>query len=215
MVGDCFLHILRVHRKLIRIVLAIFLLLFLYSCRSDMDENMTPSFEAFLKVVESREPVTHEETGDDGTLYRLESGVLTVFDENESELWRSKADWWVDDFRLGDVDGDGNQDFLFSLWKSYRFGDDKPARMENDDETVRNHLFLYTVSHGQVKSLWGSSDLPRPVFKFELEPLGEVTVVSSGMLLLTDEGEYRDDFTLTETTAHTYAWEGWGFVTKD
>lgn len=205
----------RIRRQLKRFAPAVALLLFLSACQSDVDENMTPSFEAFLKVIESREPVTHEETGDDGILYRLGNGILTVFDKKGDELWRSKTDWWVDDFRLGDVDGDGNQDFLFSLWKSYRFGDKNPSRMENDDETVRNHLFLYTVINGHMKSLWGSSDLPRPVYRFELDSSGEVTVISSGILLLTEEGEYRDDFVLTETTSHTYAWEGWGFVPKD
>ena len=116
---------------------------------------------------------------------------------------------------MGDVDGDGVQDFVFSLWKSFRFGEAKPARLKNDDETVRNHLFIYTAINGYVKSVWGSSSLPRPIYSFELNPFGEVTLVASGMLMLTEEGEYREDFSKTEPSAYQYAWEGWGFVPID
>lgn len=176
---------------------------------------MTAPFRAFRGVMEARAPVSRAETGDGGYQYRLENGVLSASDGEGVVLWRSEGSWWVDDFRLGDVDGDGVQDFLFSLWKSYRFGNMKPARMENDDETVRNHLFLYTVLSGRVKTVWGSSDLPRPIYRFELDPSGRVTPVSSGMLLLTEEGAYRDDFIRTESTAYTYAWGKWGFVPSD
>ncbi|MDR3206946.1 MAG: hypothetical protein LBT60_01310 [Oscillospiraceae bacterium] len=178
-------------------------------------DGVTAAFKAFRGMREAGDPVSRTETGAGGYLYRLEGGALSVSDEGGVELWCSQEGWWVDDFRLGDVDGDGTQDFVFSLWKSYRFGEAKPARMENDDETVRNHLFLYTVLSGRVKSVWGSSDLPRPIYLFDLDPTGRVTPVSSGMLLRTQEGEYRDDFSPTEATACTYAWEGWGFVPLD
>ena len=202
------------YRRIFHCLMAAALMLVFSACRINTD-GLTTSFRAFLNVMEGREPVSRTEIGDGGTRYHLEGGVLSVSDRDGTELWRSKEDWWVDDFRLSDVDGDGRQDFLFTLWKSYRFGDVKPSRMENDDETVRNHLFLYTVISGRVKSVWGSSDLPRPIYRFELEDTGEVTPVSSGMLLRTEEGEYRDDFSRTEPAAHTYAWQGWGFVPLD
>ena len=172
----------------------------------------TAAFQSFLKIMSQREHISHKETGSGGYIYSLDDGSLSVSDAGGVEIWRSSADWWVDDFRLGDVDGDGNQDFVFSLWKSFRFGNAHPARMENDDETVRNHLFVYTVLGGNVKAIWGSSDLPYPIYSFDLDPSGAVTPVSSGMLLKTREGEYRDDFVQTASVERTYAWQGWGFV---
>ena len=118
----------------------------------------------------------------------------------------------MEDFRLGDVDGDGNTDLLFTLWKSYSFGPYHPERMENDDASVRCHLFLYTLRAGRMKQLWGSSNLPRPIYEFELAMDGEKTPVTSGAVLRTAEGRYTDDFSRTEAEAHAYAWRGWGFV---
>ena len=175
-------------------------------------ETLTGPYKAFLEIMARRESVSRTETGADGFIYNLDRGLLTVSDQDGTEFWRSDEGWWIDDFRLGDVDGDGVQDFVYSLWKSYRFGEAHPSRMENDDERVRNHLFVYTALPGRVKALWGSSDLPRPIYSFELDPSGRVTPVSSGMQLITYEGEYRDDFTQTTPVKHIYTWQGWGFV---
>ena len=176
------------------------------------DEGRTKPFRDFLEIMAERVPVSRTETGAGGYTYCLEQGALSVLAPDGAELWRSKPDWWVDDFQLGDVDGDGVQDFVFSLWKSFRFGEAHPSRMENDDESVRNHLFVYTILSGQARSVWGSSDLPCPIYSFELDPSGRVTPVSSGMLLRTAEGEYRDDFSRTAEAERVYAWQGWGFV---
>ena len=176
------------------------------------EEGMTEPFQAFLGIMSQREGIVRAETGIDGYVYSLDRGSLSVSDADGAMLWRSDDAWWVDDFRLGDVDGDGVQDFVFSLWKSFRFGEAHPARMDNDDEKVRNHLFVYTVLSGHVKSIWGSSDLPYPIYSFELDPSGRVTPVSSGMLLKTREGKYTDDFSQTDAIERLYSWEGWGFV---
>ena len=176
------------------------------------EEAQTEPFQDFLAIMSQRGQTSCTETGAGGYTYKLDCGSLSVSGADGAGLWRSDASWWVDGFRLGDVDGDGAEDFVFSLWKSFRFGKASPSRMGNDDETVRNHLFVYTVLSGHIKPIWGSSDLPCPIYSFELDPSGRVTPVSSGMLLKTCEGEYRDDFSQTETTERVYAWEKWGFV---
>ena len=174
--------------------------------------ELTEPFQAFWELRASSESVSRTETGAAGYVYQLDQGSLSVADSSGAELWRSGNDWWVDDFKLGDVDGDGLEDFVFSLWKSYRFGEMHPSRLKNDDETVRNHLFVYTILSGYVKAVWGSSDLPYPIYRFELDPSGTVTAVSSGMLLITYEGEYREDYAQTAAIKRLYAWQGWGFV---
>ena len=87
-------------------------------------------------------------------------------------------------------------------------------RLANDDASVKNHLFLYTIRSGNAKQLWCSSNLPRPIYAFELDPTGRKTPVSSGMLLRTKEGEYTDDYHDKRALPHIYTWEGWGFVPK-
>ena len=178
-------------------------------------DGLTPEFRRFLEIRQSQEQVTRAEELD-GYVYSLEGGVLRVCDE-ANEIWRSSEEWYVEDFRLGDVDGDGNADLLFTLWKSYSFGQVHPGRMENDDASVRCHVFLYTVRAGtrragKMKQLWGSSNLPRPIYAFELTMDGERTPVSSGAVLRTVEGRYTDDYSKTDTRAYVYAWRGWGFV---
>ena len=176
---------------------------------SSIDEK-TPEFNTFLEIRHGKEQIEHEEIAD-GYLYTLLNGILTVSNA-EAELWRSDNNWFIEDFRLGDVDGDGITDFVFSLWKSYSFGNVYPSRMVNDDASVRNHLFIYTIKEKQVKTIWCSSNLPRPIYSFELYSEGEKTPVSSGMLLKTVEGKYSDDFSETNTEQYLYTWNKWGFL---
>ena len=170
----------------------------------------TDEFREFTKQKALCEPVSRTETSGDHT-YVLEDGVLSFLDQNGKKIWRSDKYWFVDDFRLFDIDGDGNTDCLFSLWKSYSFykGFD-----ENDDPSVKNHLFLYTIRGGYAKSLWASSNLPRPIYSFEISE-GIPTPVSTGAVLRTVEGKYTEDGSRDGQREFTYTWQGWGFVPED
>jgi len=174
-------------------------------------DTLTPEFRQFLAMRRARPEITRIEELD-GYTYALEGGVLRVCDETGEAVWQSEGAWYVEDYCLGDVDGGGSVDLLFTLWKSYSFGPAHPARMDNDDPAVRCHLFLYTLRAGKMKSLWGTSNLPRPIYAFELTLDGPKTPVSSGAVLHTSEGWYTDDFSQTEAKEYVYAWRGWGFV---
>ena len=179
-----------------------------------MADGLTEEFRQFLEIRKAQ-PQTSRGESEGSFWFALEEGVLRVYDIACKEsilLWQSPDDWYIDDFLLGDVNGDGNADLLLCLWKSYSFGPYHPERMENDDPAVRCHLFLYTLRAGTMKQLWGSSSLPRPIYEFELSLDGEKTPVASGAVLRTAEGRYTDDFTRTDTREYVYAWRGWGFV---
>ena len=77
----------------------------------------TDEYREFMKKKALCESINRTETSGDYT-YVLEAGVLTFLDQNGKEIWRSDQYWFVDDFRLFDIDGDGNTDCLYSLWKS-------------------------------------------------------------------------------------------------
>ena len=200
-------------KRLSAIIIAVILTALLASFKEagGAVDGDTKEFEQFLEIRRSR-PETSRTEERDGTAYSLEGGVLRARDETGELLWQSEETWYVEDFRLGDVNGDGSADLLFTLWKSYSFGPRHPERMENDDPTPRCHLFLYTLRAGRMKSLWGTSNLPRPIYEFELSLDGEKTPVASGAVLRTSEGQYTEDFSQTQAREYTYAWQGWGFV---
>ena len=177
---------------------------------SGVSSELTAEFREFLSF-KSKEKNTVREDIAEGFKYSLHGGCLRFINESGEEVWRSGESWYVDDFRLGDVDGDGVSDCLFSLWKSYSYAESYRERMK-DDPSVKNHLFLYTIRSETAKALWCSSNLPRPIYSFELDQNGQKTPVSSGMLLKTKEGEYRDDFSKSEESDFEYKWQGWGFV---
>ena len=170
----------------------------------------TDQYRAFMREKARHESVSRTETSGEYT-YALEGGVLSFIDSGGKQIWRSSKFWFVDDFRLFDMDGDGTVDCLFSLWKSYSFykGFD-----EKDDPSVRNHLFLYTIRGGYAKSLWASSNLPRQIHSFEISE-GIRTPVSTGAVLRTIESEYTENYTPGEEKAFIYTWQGWGFVPED
>lgn len=185
----------------------LFLLLVFLGGGCARERGDTAEYREFLTYRSARPSVSRQQTAE-GITYGLEDGVLTFTDSQGEDLWQSDSSWYVEDFYLWDVDGDGDLDCLFSLWKSYSF--DARAEKE-DDPRVRNHLFLYTLRGGHPKSLWCSSALPRPIYSFEMTS-GTPTPVSTGTVLTTEEGMYTDDFSLTPWATYSYTWQGWGFV---
>jgi hypothetical protein len=172
--------------------------------------GLTAEYRAFLAARGPGGPaVTRDDPG--GYRFMLENGRLSIIGADKTEIWRSKDEWYVDSFRTGDVNGDGILDVAFVLWKSYSFGAAKPARMANDDASVRCHLFVYSVHDNRVKALWVSSNLLRPIYAFELRTDGERTPVLSGALIVTREGAYAEDYGETASAEYAYAWSGWGF----
>lgn len=169
----------------------------------------TDEYREFMKEKALCESINKAETSGDYT-YVLEDGVLSFLDQNGKEIWCSDKYWFVDDFRLFDIDGDGDTDCLFSLWKSYSFYKNFD---ENDDPCVKNHLFLYTIRGGYAKTLWASSNLPRPIYSFEISE-GIPNPVATGAVLRTVEGDYTEDYTRDMQRKLSYTWQGWGFVPR-
>ena len=177
----------------------------LVSCSREYGD--TDEYREFMKGKTHSESINKTETFGDYT-YVLKDGVLSFLDQNEKEIWRSDKYWFVDDFQLFDIDGDGSTDCLFSLWKSYSFHKNFD---KNDDPRVKNHLFLYTIRGGYAKALWASSNLPRPIYSFEISE-GIPTPAATGVVLRTVEGKYTGDYSRGEQGDFEYTWQGWGFI---
>ena len=163
----------------------------------------TKEYRVFLKM---REDFPKKEKSEmmDETAVILKEGQLSFINSEGEVFWQSNKYWFVEDFDILDVDGDGAEDCLFSLYKSYSFFENSG---KEDSPEVRCHLFLYTAVHERGKALWCSSNLPRPVLSFSLRQDTE----TKRPVLETLEGSYEDE---EIKTPHTYTWEGWGFREK-
>lgn len=140
--------------------------------------------------------------------YILKEGQLSVWEEGGFS-WKSPDDWWIDDYRLADIDGKEGKEIVFLAWKSGSFGTSKPFWVEKDDMSVRNHLFVYAVDEGKVRSVWGSSNLPRPNTAFEVE---DVDMDGKNELVVIEE-DYADTGKDGGYVA-VWKWNGWGFANE-
>ncbi|MDR2360221.1 MAG: CapA family protein [Oscillospiraceae bacterium] len=198
--------------KLLLISLLVIPCCLLTSCAGSkaQPDGFTAEYRAFV-AARGTDSTDSVQESVDGYRFALENGRLSVGGTDNAEVWRSKGEWYVESFRIGDVNLDGITDFVFVVWKSYSYGAEHPNRMTNDDAAVRCHLFVYSVKDDRVKELWCSSNLPRPIYSFELYTDGEQTPTLSGVRLVAREGNYTEDYSKTVSTEYEYAWNGWGF----
>lgn len=143
--------------------------------------------------------------------YKLEKGQLTIL-ENEELVWQSPADWWVDDFVLADSNNDGSLNINLSLWKPGNFGTSQPFWIKENDLSVKNHFFVLSYIDGQVKQVWGSSNLAVPNCAFKI-----IDIDKDGKNdLLVIEGQYIEGrrFKKMDCSSNYLAiwkWDVWGF----
>jgi len=140
--------------------------------------------------------------------YSLKDGQLSVWEEGGFS-WKSPDDWWIDDYRVADIDRKEGKEIVFSAWKSGSFGTSKPFWVEEDDMSVKNHLFVYAVDEKKVRSVWGSSNLPRPNTAFEIEDVdmdgkNELVVIEEDYAGTGKDGGY----------VAVWKWNGWGFANE-
>lgn len=149
--------------------------------------------------------------------YFLAGAVLTV-KEGTQELWESPPDYRVDSFVLGDVDNDGRDNLVVSLWKEGSFGEIRPFWHTGEDAGYKNHLFVYELQGETYKPVWCSSDLDRPILSFSIRDIN-----GDGLNeLVAEEGQYRnvaderyapDPYGNVRTAV--WQWEEWGFSLLD
>lgn len=136
--------------------------------------------------------------------YSLQSARLVVRTAG-GVIWQTPPAWQVTQCLIGDATGDGKADILLSVWKTGSFGPQKPFWVSGDDDSYRNHLFIFNLVNGTVKSVWQSSNLDRPnhaVLLSDLDRDGRNELVAF-------EGCY-DNFRAVRITV--WQWNGWGFT---
>lgn len=143
--------------------------------------------------------------------YNLRGGHLTISRENRV-LWESPFAWGVYDCILGDANNDGREELILLLWKAGSYGKDKPFWYQGFDGSLSSHLFIYTLANNQLKPLWCSSALPRPIDSLQVVDINadgkNELVISEGKYgILLDE---KAPFGMPPSRL-VMRWQGWGF----
>lgn len=136
--------------------------------------------------------------------YFLQRGKLEV-NGAVGVIWRTPDDWWVENFVLGDANNDGVPDLNLSVWKAGSFGPCKPFWIIEEDNEVKNHLFIFNLVNGSFKPVWQSSNLER--FNYELALIDINNDGQNELLVL--EGNYANP---REKRVNVWQWNGWGFT---
>jgi poly-gamma-glutamate synthesis protein (capsule biosynthesis protein) len=124
-----------------------------------------------------------------GEQYELSKGTLTV-EESGKRLWKTQADWWVQDAMIGDTDGSKKSKLMLSIWK--------------EDFHMRNYIAVYDFENGTVRTSWKSDALERPLCETVLMDIDGDRIDE----LIALEGEYGKDATCDGTRITVWAWFG-------
>lgn len=138
--------------------------------------------------------------------YILEKGILTINEESKN-IWQSSDDWWIDDFILADSTNDKIVDINLSVWKVGNYGPSRPFWVKENDLSIKNHFFILDFRDGEIKTIWGSSNLEVPNCKIEIFD----TDSDSRNELIVVEGNYSDFPDCKSYYRAFWEWNNWGF----
>jgi hypothetical protein len=138
--------------------------------------------------------------------YELKKGQLTIKD-NGKTLWQTPLEWWVDRYVVADSDSDGKLNINLSVWKQGNFGSHLPFWIQENDQSIKNHFFVFEFKNNQPKPTWQSSNLEHPNCEFAFADLDN----DGRDELVVIEGEYREDLQCIGNYLAVWKWNGWGF----
>jgi len=86
---------------------------------------------------------------------------------NGEIVWKTKADWHVQDLIIKDIDRDGNEELIMLVWKHGSFGERKPQWVKRNDIRLEQHIFIYQWDSNRetkIKPIWMSSSIGKNVY---------------------------------------------------
>ena len=171
-------------------------------------KNDTTPYSVFLEhTISNNWNVEKDVSGDNiPESYILTNGRLTVSQDSDI-LWQTPPEWWVDSFELADATRDGKIDIALSVWKSGSFGQSKPFWVTKDDDSVKNHFFVFGFKEKEIQPIWQSSNLAQPNCSFAFADINNDNLAE----LLVIEGEYTADFSCYGKYLAVWSWQEWGF----
>ncbi len=173
--------------------------------------NPNYNFQSFREIKEKLSPdkkILAEDLNRNSVKeeYRLENGVLKVIESGQI-IWQTPINWWIDNFDLADSTNDGIEDINLSVWKIGDFGQSKPFWVKDNDQSIKNHFFVFGFREGKVKPIWQSSNLSSPNCDFLFKDVDN----DSKQDLVVIEGQYRENFICDGHYLAVWKWNSWGF----
>jgi len=140
--------------------------------------------------------------------YELKVGQLTITSNNKT-VWQSPTTWWIDSFRLADVNNDGTADINMSVWKQGSFDKYLPIWQNQNDMSIKNHFFVFDLNEKlEVHPVWQSSNLAKPNCNFDIYDINN----DGKNELITQEGDYLEDYSCKTTNYGVWNWDQFGFT---
>ena len=165
--------------------------------------------EGNLKDNDKRKKLVEENDLDNdgsGEEYELKNKTLIV-SQNKKKIWQTPSSWRVDSFFLADSNNDGRKEINLSVWKKGNFGSSKPFWVKENDQSTKNHFFVFSFDKEKIKAIWQSSNLKKPNCEFIF---GDVDNDGKQELVVI-EGEYGVKYNCQGNYLAVWQWNGWGF----
>jgi poly-gamma-glutamate capsule biosynthesis protein CapA/YwtB (metallophosphatase superfamily) len=91
-------------------------------------------------------------------------------------IWTSDSDWHVTGYSVGDADGDGTPDLVYTLWKHQQTTERPPGgglRVNPIGGDLLPHIFINSWARGALNPLWHGSPRPAPLLSVAPAPIGK------------------------------------------
>jgi poly-gamma-glutamate synthesis protein (capsule biosynthesis protein) len=90
-------------------------------------------------------------------------------------IWSSEPGWRVTGYSVGDANGDGKPDLVYTLWKRQQTWERPPGgglQVNPNGGDVLPHIFINSWERGGLNPLWQGSPRPEPVLSAVPVPIG-------------------------------------------
>jgi len=91
-------------------------------------------------------------------------------------VWSTDPDWRVTGYSVGDGNGDGKPDLIYTLWKHQQVWERPPdggMHVDPNGGDFLPHIFINTWTRGGINPLWQGSPRPQPILSAVAAPIAK------------------------------------------